>query len=116
MLLSRRQILSFATVVLASGALAGCAGVGEKISSIDWEDPGNVGPSAMDGSELSASVVDALAAAPMTMNEQLKVGLLRDNRIRLSGYASSSSAASEALRLTREVTGVSDVLDTISVR
>ena len=111
-----RRNASAAAVVLLSLVLVGCQGVGEKLSSIDWQDKGGVGPAAMDGSPLSASVADRLAATPMTMNEQIKVGQLRDNRIRLSGQVSSSTAAAEALRIARQVDGVSDVLDTMSVR
>jgi len=113
---TRRQMLSFTAAALVSSALAGCAGVSEKFSEIDWQDRGNAVPSAQDGSELTASVVDALAASPMTMNEQIKVGLLRDNRIRLGGNVSSNSALSEAMRVARGVGGVSDVLNTITVR
>lgn len=103
-------------VLLLAVMLGGCQGVSEKLSTIDWQDKGGAGPAAVDGSPLSASVADRLAATPMTMNEQIKVGQLRDNRIRLGGLVSSTTAAAEAMRVARQVEGVSDVLDTMSVR
>jgi len=111
-MITRIPLLAPLSLVLLVTLFTGC----QQLSSIDWKDKGSVGPAALDGSPLSARVVDRLAATPMTMNEQIKVVELQDNRIRLSGTASSGSAVSEAMRVTLQVEGVSDVLDTVSVR
>jgi len=109
---TRVPFLAPLALVLLATLSTGC----QQLASIDWKDKGSVGPAALDASPLSARVVDRLAATPMTMNEQIKVVQLQGNRIRLGGIASSSSAVSEAMRVTLQVDGVSDVLDTVSVR
>lgn len=102
--------------LVAACTLAGCQNVSDTLSSIDWKDRGGVGPAALDASPLSARVVDVLAASPVTMNEQVKVSVMQGNRIRLSGFVSSSSVVQEAVVITRNIDGVSDVLDTMTVR
>jgi|GEM_PF-6027276 len=103
-------------LLLAAVLLGGCQSFNETMSSIDWKDKGSVGPAALDASPLSARVVEVLAITSLTMNQQIKVGQLQGSRIRLSGSATSSSAAAEAVRISHQVEGVGDVLDTISVR
>jgi len=116
MIRTQLPVGKLSALLLATALLSGCQALNDTVSSIDWQDKGGAGPAALDGSALSARVADVLAATPMTMNQQIKVVQLQDNRIRLSGSTTSSSAASEAVRISRQVEGVSDVLDTISVR
>lgn len=77
---------------------------------------GDIGPVAEDAGPLSAAVVDALAAAPMTMNERIRVRQVSDGHVRLVGFVSSDGVASEARRLTEQVAGVTGVVDTLNAR